>query len=46
MECDGLILTPDFASVLKTANDTINSLEPVVNAPDTPLLPYESGSEQ
>ena len=45
MECDGLILTPDFASVLKTANDTINSLEPVVNAPDTPRLPYESGSE-
>jgi len=40
-DCDGFVTTPDFASVLKTATDTIRLLEPVADAAEPPPLQYE-----
>jgi hypothetical protein len=40
VDCDGFITTPDFASVLKMATETISLLEPVVTAAEPLDLPY------
>jgi len=38
IELDGLITTPDFASVLKMADELVKALEPVVTAVEPPPL--------
>ena len=45
-DCDGFVTTPDFASVLKTATDTIRLLEPVAAAREAPPLQYEYEADE
>lgn len=38
VERDGFVMTPDFASVLKMADELVDKLEPVIRAPEPPPL--------